>query len=306
MKTIIALLLIGSAGLLQGCAYPEPAKDEQNDARPAIGVSGAPEGSNLYVDGLAMGATAQYDGEAGVLLVAPTEGEYLEVDQLIAQTDDTDAKWAAKASEYAVAALQKDLESEIRLEYSKASREVRRVAYEKAQRANQITPGAIPDIELRELEFQYKEARLSFENTLHERAITEINLSEKNAEWQRTLALMERHKVLSPIRGIVAEVEKRKGEYVRPGDPVARLVQLDRVRISAKLNPSDYAMDAMVGRNVRITIDIGGSGRTETFEGVIAFADPELDASGRFEVWAEIDVPNENLRDGMQGTMEFI
>ena len=69
MKTIIALILIGSASLLHGCAYPEPAKIEQNDARPAIGVAGAPEGSILYVDGLAMGAPAQYDGEIGVLLI---------------------------------------------------------------------------------------------------------------------------------------------------------------------------------------------------------------------------------------------
>ncbi len=69
MKTMFALILIGTASLLFGCAYPEPAKVEQDDARPAIGVSGAPEGSILYVDGLAMGATARYDGEVGVLLI---------------------------------------------------------------------------------------------------------------------------------------------------------------------------------------------------------------------------------------------
>lgn len=242
--------------------------------------------------------------EAGILLKAPSEGQYLEVDELIAQTDDTDAKWAAVAADYAVQALQKELDSNIRLEYSKASEQVRRIAYEKARRANEITPGAIPDIEVREQAFRYKEAQLSSKNTLHERSITEINLGEKKAEWNRAKAMMERHKVLSPIRGFVAQVEKRKGEYVRPGDPVARLVQLDRVRIAAALDPGTYPMDGMVGRSVSMTIDLG-SGRTETFEGVISFANPRLDADGKFEVWAEVDVPDQNLRDGMQGLMRF-
>lgn len=242
--------------------------------------------------------------EAGLLLVAPSEGQYVEVDELIAQTDDTDAKWVAEGAKYGVKALEKDLESDIRLRYSEAQKDVRKMGYEKARRANQITPGAIPEIDLMERRFQYKEAELSYENTMHERAITEINLSEKRAEWQRAIAMMERHKVLSPIRGFVAEVEKRKGEYVRPGDPIARLVQLDRVRIAASLDPGQCAMDEMVGRNVQMTIDLGGpSGRTEMFSGVISFANPRLDSNGKFEVWAEVDVPNENLRYGMQGTM---
>jgi hypothetical protein len=69
MKIASALFLILAAGLLQGCTYPDPPLTEQKDARPAIGVSGAPEGSLLYVDGLHMGFASQYDGTEGVLLV---------------------------------------------------------------------------------------------------------------------------------------------------------------------------------------------------------------------------------------------
>lgn len=64
------LIIIATAALLlTGCTYPEPAKVEQKDARPAIGISGAPEGTLLYVDGLKMGPVSSYDGTAGVLLV---------------------------------------------------------------------------------------------------------------------------------------------------------------------------------------------------------------------------------------------
>jgi hypothetical protein len=69
MKYLCAGLIILSAVLLQGCTYPDAAKIEQKDSRPSIGVSGAPEGAALYVDGLKMGMASQFDGEESVLLV---------------------------------------------------------------------------------------------------------------------------------------------------------------------------------------------------------------------------------------------
>jgi len=69
MKYLYAGLIILSAVLLQGCTYPDAAKVEQKDSRPAIGVSGAPEGAALYVDGLKMGMASQFDGKESVLLI---------------------------------------------------------------------------------------------------------------------------------------------------------------------------------------------------------------------------------------------
>ena len=69
MKHLCAGLILLSAVLLQGCTYPDAAKIEQKDSRPAIGVSGAPEGATLYVDGLQMGMASQFDGKVNVLLV---------------------------------------------------------------------------------------------------------------------------------------------------------------------------------------------------------------------------------------------
>ncbi|NNJ70965.1 MAG: hypothetical protein HKP10_06715, partial [Kiritimatiellales bacterium] len=55
MKLHSLLLIALAAAFLQGCSYPEPASITQKDNRPAIGVSGAPKGAILLVDGLAMG-----------------------------------------------------------------------------------------------------------------------------------------------------------------------------------------------------------------------------------------------------------
>ena len=69
MKYLCAGLIILSTVLLQGCHYPDAAKVEQKDTRPAIGISGAPKGAMLYVDGLEMGAANQFDGKENVLLI---------------------------------------------------------------------------------------------------------------------------------------------------------------------------------------------------------------------------------------------
>ena len=69
MKSLRTGILVLLAILIQGCRYPDPATIEQADSRPAIGISGAPEGSVLYVDGLRMGMAGQYDGTEQVLLI---------------------------------------------------------------------------------------------------------------------------------------------------------------------------------------------------------------------------------------------
>lgn len=58
-----------AALLLTGCSYPDPAKVEQKDSRPAIGISGAPAGTLLFVDGLQMGPVSDPDGKMVVILV---------------------------------------------------------------------------------------------------------------------------------------------------------------------------------------------------------------------------------------------
>lgn len=69
MKFIIVLFLVLSACLLQSCKYPEPAKVEQKDSRPSIGISGAPAGAVIFVDGLEMGPATRDKEEVNVLLV---------------------------------------------------------------------------------------------------------------------------------------------------------------------------------------------------------------------------------------------
>ena len=65
MKSMIAALVLIS---LTACTLPQTVVST-GSAQPSLVVKGAPAGSILYVDGLAMGPTEKYNGNPGVLAV---------------------------------------------------------------------------------------------------------------------------------------------------------------------------------------------------------------------------------------------
>ena len=72
--TIRTALMCTAFLMLAGCVTPQTTV-HTGATRPGLTVIGAPAGSQLYVDGLAMGQATQFDGHPGVLAVL--EGPHL-------------------------------------------------------------------------------------------------------------------------------------------------------------------------------------------------------------------------------------
>jgi hypothetical protein len=62
------IFLVLTAALLTACALPETAV-KTGSPRPAIYIKGAPEGAQLFVDGLAMGTASEFNGAPKILVV---------------------------------------------------------------------------------------------------------------------------------------------------------------------------------------------------------------------------------------------
>lgn len=67
MKTCL-IVLLGLA--LCSCAMPSTTV-RSTDTRPGLAIEGAPEGAEVFLDGLPMGQAEKYDGQPGVLMVEP-------------------------------------------------------------------------------------------------------------------------------------------------------------------------------------------------------------------------------------------
>lgn len=68
VKSLLMVLAIASA--VAACRYPSGGV-EITDERPTIGFKGAPDGAMIFVDGIAMGPAARFDGKKEALLVEP-------------------------------------------------------------------------------------------------------------------------------------------------------------------------------------------------------------------------------------------
>lgn len=73
MKAVRAILLLLALNGLVGCdiRYPNTGV-EMTDERPTIAFKGAPDGSQVFVDGVAMGPAAEFDGQKVLLVEAGT------------------------------------------------------------------------------------------------------------------------------------------------------------------------------------------------------------------------------------------
>jgi len=66
MRTLALALALAAAG----CVGPTTTV-RTVDTRPALAIAGAPSGTVLYVDGMAIGDPSSYDGQPNVLRVEP-------------------------------------------------------------------------------------------------------------------------------------------------------------------------------------------------------------------------------------------
>lgn len=114
---------------------------------------------------------------------------------------------------------------------------------------------------------------------------------------------VQRHQVISPISGTVVHVYKQPGEWVTAGDPIARIVHLDRLRAEGfvRTRHLQQLKSLAVVKLVRYHED----GSSVTKEGEIVFISPEVDpVNDEVAFWAEFDNEDHAILPGMQ--MELV
>lgn len=153
---------------------------------------------------------------------------------------------------------------------------------------------------------QYNSAQLTFDK--QQRVFTEQAVSEwqlKTAEFNRDAAkaqadLMrarwERTRIKSPIDGILDERFVDEGETAAPGVPIARIVNLHRVKALVNV-PERYAGRLKVGSHIQLTVQAYPG---EVFEGKVTFIGAAISPDNRtFPLEAELPNPRGKLKPEM-------
>ena len=146
--------------------------------------------------------------------------------------------------------------------------------------------------------------------TLSERGVSssanletaESELAASTSQLQRLEAVLEQKAIEAPFAGVIGIPRIDLGQYVSPGDAIATLQNLDRMRVDFTVREQDLAR-IEIGQPIR-----SGVATDElTFEGRITGIEPRVDPASRLvAVRAKIDNADGELRPGQFARVEVV
>lgn len=241
--------------------------------------------------------------ESGVLAeVLVHEGQMVADGDLLARIVDTEARLAEGRAEIELKVAAMQAENDVNLRFARKSVEVAKAELARSLDSVENYPKSVSDTELDRLRLVVQRATLEVEQAELERDVAGRTRQIKENACQTAREKVQRHRIVSPLDGMVVQVGRHRGEWVEPGAAVVRVVRLDRLRAEGFI-PAGRLTPALQDARVTLALDLPGKPGAE-LPGRLVFVSPEIDAvNAEVRVWAEIENTQLLLRPGMRGTM---
>ena len=246
--------------------------------------------------------------EAGVLAaVNVREGQMVAQGDWIAQIEDGEARIAADRAKIEMDIAKANAENDVGVRFAKKSREVVEAELRRSTEAVEHYPKSISASEMDHVRLLVDKTKVEIEQAEHEFRIAGYTRQVKAADYQAAQQAVSRRRIAAPLKGVVVQVPRHRGEWVKPGDTVVRIVRLDHLRAEGFLD-SRYLSPKLDGSKVKLIVDLPGEGTglpvAAEFPGKIVFVDPEIDpVNSQVHLRVEVDNAGLRLRPGMRAKM---
>ena len=244
-------------------------------------------------------------GDAGILAaVEVKEGQLVEEGQIVARIRDNEVRLAVDRARLEAEIAFRKFNNDLNIRFAKKSTEVAKAELARSLETNEKYPKTVSNSELDRQRLLVEQGELETKLAEHEHEIAGLTKEIRENEYKTALDQLERRTAAAPLRGIVVEVHRRRGEWVQPGETIARIVRMDRLRAEGFLAAKHAALK-LVGS--KVTLKVGDeSGKTLDFLGQIVFVSPEIDPlNSQVRVWADVENRELTLRPGMQATLSI-
>jgi macrolide-specific efflux system membrane fusion protein len=241
--------------------------------------------------------------EAGVLAsVNVVEGQMVEEGAVLAQIDDREARIAEERARIEYEMARVAATNTVRVRFARKSAEVAQAELRRSAESNKKYPKSISESEMDRLRLVVEKEKLEIEQAEYDTRVAAFNQQVKENDHRAGQQKVAQHKITAPLAGAVVQVYRHRGEWVKPGEAVVRVLRLDRLRAEGFLKIQQVS-DELKGRPVRLWVDLPKSPHAE-FSGKVVFLDPEIDpVNAQVRIWAEVENSGLRLRPGMRATM---
>ena len=227
--------------------------------------------------------------EAGVLMeLAVREGDVVRKNDVIAKIDDDQPQMEKRKAQAEEDQALAKAQSDVDVQYSEAAEKVAEAEYKKALESHTKVPGSVTEVERDRLALNEKKSELQIDQARLEQRLAALAAQSKEVEVLAAENAIGRRLIKSPLDGVVVQVFPHQGEWMQPGDPLARVVRVDKLRIEGYVDSSRFGPDKVRDRPVTVEVMLADD-RKETFKGRIMVTSPMVESGGDFRVVAEVE-----------------
>ncbi|NQT11888.1 MAG: HlyD family efflux transporter periplasmic adaptor subunit [Planctomycetes bacterium] len=233
------------------------------------------------------------DAAGNPLFEEVREGTEVSAGQVLGRIDDRMEVKQKEAAEYKLKVAKMEAENTVSVEYSEAAHKVAVAEVRQAEDANRRYIGTVPPAELNRMRLNADQAFLQIKQSNHDLNVNKESVSVREAEDEIAALQIERRLVVAPFDGVVVERYTEVGEWIRPGDPVLRIIRINRVQLEGFVDASEVLPAEIEGQEVSVSVNSGrpqpaGLNPMDRIKGRVVFASPEVEG-GRFLMRAEVD-----------------
>jgi multidrug efflux pump subunit AcrA (membrane-fusion protein) len=232
--------------------------------------------------------------EAGVLRQLPVhDGQHVKVGELLAQIDDLIPQRQKDVAENKLKAANEEANSTVGIDYATSAYKVAKVDYDQDLAANKQMLGSVTQFKERQDYLKMEEMRLSIRKAEKDHNVALAQSGVAEAELKAADANIEHRRITSVLDAEVMECKRHVGEWVAAGDPLMRLVRLNRLRVQGDVLARDFRPSEIANRPVTVTVELA-RGEKITLPGKVVWVSPIVEQGGTFSVRAIVENRQEN------------
>lgn len=234
----------------------------------------------------------------GTLLKLPLrEGNLVDEEQVLATIDDRHAQAALDVAKIGLVAATAKADDKIEEEYAKAAAAVAAADLRKDLEINQRNPGTVSDTEVRKKKLDHTRAMLQIEKAQKDQVLAKLEADVKQAELTAAEVALQRRTITAPFAGEVQTLYQKEAQWVKPGDPILRLVRFDVMDVECYVNVQDFDPVELANRPVTVKVNLA-RGRQATVEGKVVYINQSvLPKTGGGIYLVRAEVQNQKVGD---------